>query len=434
MSAPATYAEARSELHQIMQRADLIEKKYPDGDITDNEDLAESKRLLTEYDEKFARAEVLRGNEERRGIVYKRLTEMQSPAPRYDGAQAQLDWQIGKTHSPGNQFVESLEYRQMQANGAFNSPLNNVSFGVQLKDGTSLMEWKTTLFASSETSGGAFVENDRRPGYIDLRQREINLLNVIPRLRTDSDTVEYVRQTTFTNNAAFTAEATGSAQTGTDGRKPESALAFATTTASVRTLAHWIPVTNRMLADSAQIRGVIDQQLLLGLDLVLEQQVVSGGGTGEDFLGIIGQATNVVAKGTDSILDAILKGATLVRTVGLGTPSVVIMNPTNFETVRLTRESTATATPGGYLMGMPSVVGAATLWGMSVVLSQAIAAGTALVGDFGQACALFDREQSAIRVGTINDQLIRNQQTILAELRAAFVCWRPLMISRVTGL
>ena len=40
----------------------------------------------------------------------------------------------------------------------------------------------------------------------------------------ESDTVEYVREDTFTNSATGVAEATGSAQTGTDGRKPESAL------------------------------------------------------------------------------------------------------------------------------------------------------------------------------------------------------------------
>jgi HK97 family phage major capsid protein len=430
----ATYAELRAQLKDISERAWLIEQKYPEGDITDEKDQQASAELSAEYAEVEAKATQARQNEERRGIITSRLAELQQPAAAFDGALKQLDQQTAKTHSPGRQFCDSYEYKSMQASGAFNSPLNNVSFGVQLKDGTSLMEWKTTLFASSDTSGGAFVANDRQPGYIDLRQRELSLLNIIPRMRTNSDTVEYIQQSSFTNNAAMVAEATGSAQTGTDGRKPESALAFAAVTAAVRTLAHWIPVTNRMLQDSAQIRGVIDQQLLLGLDLVLESQVVSGGGTGEDFLGIVGQAVNIVSKGADSSLDAILKGATLVQTVGLGRPSVVVMHPTDFQAVRLLRESASTATPGTYLMGLPSTSGATTIFGMPVVISLALPAGTALVGDFGQACALWDREQSAIRVGTINDQLIRNQQTILAELRAAFTCHRPKMITKVTGL
>ena len=39
----------------------------------------------------------------------------------------------------------------------FKSDLNRAVFAVQMKDGTSLLEWKTLLRAGSESSGGAFV-------------------------------------------------------------------------------------------------------------------------------------------------------------------------------------------------------------------------------------------------------------------------------------
>jgi len=85
-------------------------------------------------------------------------------------------------------------------------------------------------------------------------------------------------------------------------------------------------------------------------------------------------------------------------------------------------------------MGPPSLSGATTMWGLPVVESEAMPAGTGLVGDFVQGSTLFDREQAAIRVGLINDQFIRNMQTILAELRAAFVVWRPTAFTKVTGI
>jgi hypothetical protein len=47
---------------------------------------------------------------------------------------------------------------------------------------------------------------------------------------------------------------------------------------------------------------------------------------------------------------------------------------------------------------------------------------------------LFDREQSAIRVGLIDDQFVRNMQTILAEGRWALVVQRPTVFTRVTGI
>jgi hypothetical protein len=46
---------------------------------------------------------------------------------------------------------------------------------------------------------------------------------------------------------------------------------------------------------------------------------------------------------------------------------------------------------------------------------------------------LFDREEAAVRVGLIDDQFVRNMQTILAELRVAFAVWRPNAFARITG-
>jgi HK97 family phage major capsid protein len=100
------------------------------------------------------------------------------------------------------------------------------------------------------------------------------------------------------------------------------------------------------------------------------------------------------------------------------------------------RESAVTGNvnPGGYLYGPPSVAGPMTLWGRPVVEAVGMTLNTMLVADFQLGCMLFDREQAAIRVGTINDQMIRNMQTILAELRAAFVVFRPTAFAQVTGV
>jgi HK97 family phage major capsid protein len=349
-----------------------------------------------------------------------------------------------KRYSPGSQFIGSPTYKELKLKGAFNSALQRVEFAVNLAEGTSLLEWqhatKALLRGGSSTSGQPFVLEDHRPGYIDILQRELNVLDLLPRLPTESDTIEYVLESTFTNNAAFTAEATGFTATslGGAGIKPESALAYSTQTGTVKTLAHWIPITNRMLSDAPAIRGIIDGRLLLGLTLVLENQVVSGDGTGENLTGITNVAgINVVGKGlvaSENNLDAIFRGRNLVRITGHGRPSAILMHPTDFGLIRLARESASTATPGSYLMGPPTQTGATTLWGMPVVESEAVTAGTSIVADWAQGCTLFDREQGSVRVGTINDQFVRNMQTVLAELRAAFIIWRPTCFTKVTGI
>jgi HK97 family phage major capsid protein len=104
----------------------------------------------------------------------------------------------------------------------------------------------------------------------------------------------------------------------------------------------------------------------------------------------------------------------------------------DWEQVRLLRENSASATLGQYLIGPPTVQGNPTVFGLPVVEDENVPADTVVVAAFNQA-AIFDREQSSIRVGVINDQLIRNQQTILAESRVAFVIWRPQAFCRITG-
>jgi hypothetical protein len=64
------------------------------------------------------------------------------------------------------------------------------------------------------------------------------------------------------------------------------------------------------------------------------------------------------------------------------------------------------------------------LWGVPVVETDAMAAGTALVGDFAKAM-LFDRQSIAIALGTINDQFVRNLVTVIGEIRAGFGVVRP---------
>jgi HK97 family phage major capsid protein len=435
-------AEARTEIKKAFEQADLIEKKYPEGEITNAEDLAEVKRLLGTVDELESKLAVLEDAEVRRSRIVSGIERYTQPAGKSlrPGAQAEEILE-GMRVSPGDQFIQSREYRELKNDGVFNSSLAKVQFAVNLKDGTSLVmlsrrmaqEEKALLYGGGASVGGALVSNARVPGYIDLLQRELSVLDLVPRITTDSDTVEYVKETTFTNAAAMVAEAT--ATTGTTGVKPESTLAYEIATSPVRTLAHWIPVTNRMLSDAPAVRGIINSRLLLGLDLVLEAQMLVGDGTGDNFTGILNTAgINIQGMGSDSALDAIFKARTQVRVTGKGRPGAVVLHPNDWQAIRLSRENVASGTLGGYLMGPPSAIGAVTVWGIPAVESEAITENTGLIGDFQQGATLFDREQAAIRVGTINDQFVRNMQTILAELRAAFVVWRPAMFTKITGI
>lgn len=424
--------EKKQQSQLRLEQASAIEQKYMDAAMPQAED-EQVKKLLSEVDRLEAEIQAEEERKGRQDHIARLLDVYQNPIPPPQHVKSD-----GKLYTPGEMFTRDAAYLDLKNRGIFNSSLNRTEFGVQFAEGTSLLRWatiasKTLLFGSSATSGGPLVNNDIQAGVLQYLQREINVLDMIPRLQTTSDTIEYVSQSSPTLAAAFTAEATGNARTGTDGTKPESALSFTTVTAAVKTLAHWLPVTNRMLADAAQIRGFIDSQLLLGLMLTLEQQVLTGDGTGENLTGILNTSNvNVLAKGTDNEVDALFKARTIARTAGKVAPNAIVMNPADYQQVRLLRENASTATLGQYLMGPPNTLGVPTVWGIPVIESENITADTVLVGNFQQA-TIFDREQASVRVGTINEQFIRNIQTILAEQRLAFVVWRPAAFTKITG-
>jgi HK97 family phage major capsid protein len=441
MSATATVTELgpnmslddkRREAKTRLEQASAIELRHTGAGAEPlaGEELAQVKRLLTEVDALHAS---IQADEERRGLSektqqlldhYSQPVYPRQPAQGLEGKARQAD--------PGTQFLRSVQYLEAKNQGLFNSSLNRLEFAAPLADGTSLLEWKATLAGS--TSGGALVATDVRNTIVDILPKLINVLDLIPRNSTDSDAIEYIQQTTRTLNVSFVPEATGSALTGTDGRKPESTLVYQNVTAYVRTAATWLPVTNRMLADAPAMRGIINSELLAGVQEEVSRQVIAGDGTGENLLGILNTPNvQTLAKGALNEVDALFTARTMVRTGSKLAPTAYVMNPVDYQQVRLLRENSASATLGQYLMGPPNTLGVPTVWGLPVVEDENVPADTVVVGNWSRGCAQFDREQSSIRVGLINDQFVRNQQTILAEQRLAFVVWRPTAFVKITG-
>lgn len=287
---------------------------------------------------------------------------------------------------------------------------------------------KALITGDSATSGGAFVT----PQDLGLRdfgtfQRELTIRDLVTNGTTGSDSVEYVRVTGFTNAASPTPEAT--ATSGASGLKPESALTFERVSAPVKTIAHWIPATRRALSDAGQVRTLIDNFLRYGLEEAVEEQIINGTGTSEDFEGLDKLADDDEVQDqafTTDLLTTTRKARTLVRTVGRARPTAYVMHPNDWEAFDLLTNDTA----GNFYFGGPRELGQPRLWGLPVVESEAMDEGFAYVGDWRQA-VIWDREEANITVGTIDDQLVRNMVTILAELRAAFGVFRPAAFVRI---
>ncbi len=142
---------------------------------------------------------------------------------------------------------------------------------------------------------------------------------------------------------------------------------------------------------------------MLGIDLALENQILTGSGTAPNLEGVLTNSSVLTQSlGSDTILDALFKAMIKVQVTGLALPNAFVLNPLNWQTIRLTRENSATATAGNYLFGPPSMAGASTLWGLPVVLSLGMTANTGVVADWSMSTmAIYDREQTVIRTGYV---------------------------------
>jgi HK97 family phage major capsid protein len=325
----------------------------------------------------------------------------------------------------GDQFAAHLA-KSLEAFGGQLSEHTNVRGAVSpllLNGGM-----KALVTGDSTTSGGAFVT----PQDLGMRdtgtfQRPLTIRDLVTNGTTNSDSVEYVRITGFTNSASPTPEAT--ATSGSSGLKPESAMTFERVSAPGRTIAHWVPMTRRALSDAGQVRTIVDNFLRYGLEEAVEDQVINGTGTGEDFEGLDKLADdNEVqdqAYSTD-LLTTTRKARTLVRTVGRAVPTAYAFHPADWEKFDLLTNDTA----GNFYFGGPRELGQPRLWGLPVVESEALDEGVGYIADWRQA-VLWDREQASVTVGTIDDQFVRNIVTILAEMRAAFGVFRPAAFVRI---
>lgn len=431
-------SECLAESRTRYQKAAEIEARHPNGVTPDQaEDYAEVKRLLTEVDLIETRTAELEEAGNRRERILGNAAKLGKPAQRHQQPEGDASDSPKAVTMFGQQFVESSTYKAMVDSGEIMS--RGTKFNVDLKGNLLAYLARKALVYSASGSGGNLIVPQRLPGFQDILQRELTLLDLLPMGSTSSNSIEYVKEKTFTNNAATVAEAT--ATTGTSGLKPESVLEFEETSVSVRTIAHWIPVTNQMLADAPQIRSIIENRLIYGLNQELEDQILSGDGNAPNMLGIlsagiqtVGLAAGATYGGQATVVDAAFAAMLQVQVTGLARPNGFVFNPIDWAAVRLSRENAATGTLGGYQWGSPSTAGPETLWGRPVVLAMGMTQNTLLTGDFQLGCQLFDREQAAIKVGTIDDQFVRNMQTILAELRAAFVVYRPTAFARVTGV
>lgn len=314
-------------------------------------------------------------------------------------------------------FTSSPAFEAVRLGGSRNA---SASFEVQ---GLSLR-----AITTGQTSGGAFSQpfRDNREVPLLTEDRRLRLVDVIetrPVPPRSGSSVEYVQDTSAAN-FDFAREVTEGAA------KPEATLTLAVKTASLATIAHWVDATRQVLDDNEQLTAYIRDRLFHGLLFRVDSQIINGNGTAPNLRGILnttGIGTYAPAAAEARVI-SIRKATTLTEQAEYAANTLVI-NPADWELVELSADTQ------GMFRVSPNVAYSLSprIWGLQVVVTTAIASGTALVGDGQRGAVLWER-QNPMLLTTDSDgsKFLSNVLTILAELRVGLSVTRPTAWTKIT--
>lgn len=262
----------------------------------------------------------------------------------------------------------------------------------------------------------------------NMYQTPLFVRDIIPSGQTTASSVRYLMElNSLANQGAASTVAEG-------GVKPEATIEFDEATALIQTIAVTMPITNQMFDDLPAVVSYINTRLSYMVAYREEFEFLNGNGVSPDLKGLLtysGIQTQTYV--TNEIATSVLKGATKVRAV-FGNPTAVIMHPNDYVNYATHRAAGGSGTFDGAAANFNAPYGSvpATVWGLPVVQTANITAGTALVGDFRMAAQIWDR--SGVEVRTFEqhaDYVVKNKRLVRAEERVGLAVYRPDYLCQV---
>lgn len=308
--------------------------------------------------------------------------------------------------SMGDQFIESEAYAEIKARG-----FRGESSSVEIKDIT-----------GGAASAGALLTPYLRDAILREPDRTLFVRQLLNNVPVNTDAVQIFRELAFDNQAGF--------QAGQLTEKPKSDITFESDTVTVETIAHYIIASRQILSDVPRLRAYIDQRLVYGLNLKMDEQILYGDGTGQNFTGLLVDPAvqDVGAQGASTRIDHIRDAITMAQQANYYNVNGLVMGPQDWAEIEK-----AKGDDGHYIWVNVQDGGTPRLWRVPVVVSNAMEDGDFILGDWTMGAALYTREGISVRTSESHaDLFVRNGVAILAEERAALGVELPLAFVKGT--
>jgi len=389
-------------------------------------DINEIKGVLETHEkalgEKFDRyeAELKATGEVSKGVK----ADLKSMAEDHDGVKKQLAKMGDSLLSIEQRGVKADE---RQARTSMGSQFVNSDAFKSFKAGETSkakMEIKNTILGETTSNPtNDIVPLDTMGGIVSGATRALRVMDVVRRGMTTSNQVHYTRELAFTNSAAEAAEGAARA---------ESALTFEPVDTAVRTISHFIKVSKQVLDDAPALQSYIDTRMRYGLDLRREQQIVAGNGTAPNLKGMTHTDNSTLLAATTLDLTA-FDTANRAKYAIIGadySPDYFLMNPADFGTLERSKTSTNAYVGGEGAFGYLNDGLVPTLWGLPVIMSNSVPAGTLLASSLDSSM-WWDRQAATVEIFDQNDTDVQNGLlTVRAEERGAFTVFAPASVIR----
>jgi HK97 family phage major capsid protein len=228
-------------------------------------------------------------------------------------------------------------------------------------------EYKTTMTTGAN---GYPPEVFRDGNVVSAILRPPQLIDYLRMETTTQNSLKWMKETTHTNASASASEGSAVA---------ESAYTWTQQTGEINKFGHYIPVTEEQLEDEPGIRSLIENNLVMGLKRKLDSQITVGDGTGQDLVGFTSlSSVDSQARATgEPVFDTALKAYKGLVVDGRCRPNLFVFHMTDWvEEIGLAKTA-----DGIYINGNPTGGMVKQLWGLPVVWSEALTAGTGLLID-----------------------------------------------------
>jgi HK97 family phage major capsid protein/HK97 family phage prohead protease len=353
-----------------LAKAQEYQKRIKGGESLTDEEVSEVKSLLAEVE---ALDTQISKSDEAAGILAK-LGALSTPeqSTGNDGGAAP------KGRSLGESFVNGLKASGMSVKEA-------AKRGFSVKASTDTQSTGTPRDLTGPY-GPLITDVDQQ--FVLPYRRPLLVADLLGSGSISGNAITYPVFGALEGSTAFVAEG---------GAKPQIHVANPTwQTDALTEIAGFFKVTDDMAEDLPYVISEINSTALYDLQLREELSILSGAGTSNTLTGLLNRSgVQTVANASGESVsdpDLIFKAMSNVQTVTGFAADGIVINPTDYMAIRLSKDSNGQYFGGGFFSGQYGQGGITEqppLWGLKTVVTSSITAGTVLVGAFKAAGKVF---------------------------------------------